>query len=61
MEEYCPLFRVPNAIQTPAEGNAIDVMMEEILDEAHRMAKEFLACGDPLIQALAAPRPSWEK
>ena len=61
MEEYCPLFRVPDEIRTPAESKATDHMLEAILDEAHRMEKEFLACGDPLIQALAAPRPSWEE
>jgi hypothetical protein len=58
MEDCCPLLRVPEDVLTPEEGKAADVMLDAILDKAHRMEKELLSSGDPLIRALLAALPT---
>ena len=53
LEEYCPLFRVPENARTPAEEKAAEDMHMEILAEARRMEKKLRSSKDPLLRALA--------
>jgi hypothetical protein len=53
IEEYCPLFRVPEEIRTPAEEDAAVVMREAIQDKSSRIVGKLLSSKDPLIHALA--------
>ncbi|MHB8501423.1 MAG: hypothetical protein ACYDCG_19835 [Candidatus Acidiferrales bacterium] len=53
LTEYCPLWRVPEEIRTPAEEDATVAMREAVQDRSRRMVKKLLSSGDPLLRALA--------
>jgi hypothetical protein len=54
LAKYCPVFRVPDEILTPAEHEAIAALHDAILAKACEMAEKLQSSKDPLIQALCA-------
>jgi hypothetical protein len=54
LEKYCPVFRVPDEILTPAEHEAIGALHDAIFAKACEMVTKLQASKDPLIQALCA-------
>jgi hypothetical protein len=56
LEEYCPLFRVPTELQTPAESQMAEAMHVAILAKSDEILKKMRASRDPLMRLLAGPQ-----